>query len=126
VAVFGTDHIAVPSAPMVRAARELGIAVERVPFGVALDRWPVAPPRRREAGRPANLLQVADISPVKDQETLLMTAVHLRERKIPFVLEIIGADTLGGAMQRRATELGLDACVRFAGFLPQEALKERM
>src|SRR5437879_2958222 len=55
-----------------------------------------------------------------------MAAFHLRERKIPFVLEIIGADTLGGAIERRAAELGLDACVRFAGFLPQDALKKRM
>ena len=126
VAVAGADRIAAPSASMVRDAGELGISAERMPFGVALDRWPVVPPRRRPAGRPATLLQVANLSPVKDQETLLMAAFHLRARKIDFVLEIIGEDTLGGATWRRSKELGLDEWVRFAGFLPQDALKQRM
>ena len=126
VAVSGADRIAAPSASMVRNAGELGIAAERVPFGVALDHWPVAPPRRRPAGKPAKLLQVASLSPVKDQQTLLMAALHLRARKIAFVLEIIGEDTLGGATQRRSNELGLDEYVRFAGFLSQDALKQRM
>lgn len=126
LAVWGADRIAVPSAGMVRDARELGISVERMPFGVALDAWPPVPPKRRLAGQPANLVQVADLNPVKDQETLLMAAVHLRDRKIDFILEFIGADNLHGAVERRAHELGLHNCVRFAGFLPQNELKERM
>lgn len=126
VAISGADRIATPSASMVREAGELGISAERVPFGVALDRWPMTPPRRRSAAKPATLLQVASLSPVKDQETLLMAAFHLRARKIAFILEIIGEDTLGGATQRRSNELGLDESVRFAGFVPQDALKKRM
>ncbi|HEY2446897.1 MAG TPA: glycosyltransferase family 4 protein [Rhizomicrobium sp.] len=126
IAVLGADRVAAPSAIMVRDASELGIPAERMPFGVALDGWPVAPPRRRPESTPATLLHVADLSPVKDQETLLMAAFHLRAREIPFVLQIVGKDGLHGAIQRRADQLGLGDCVHFTGFLPQDALKQCM
>ena len=124
LAVAGADRIAVPSTYMVNIAGTLGIRSERVPFGVALDHWPVRAPRRRKAGATARLLHVADISPVKDPETLLAAAAHLKARGIPFLLDIIGADALQGKMMWRAHELGLDTCVQFRGFLPQSALKE--
>lgn len=123
VAASGADRIVAPSGDMVRLARELGIRAERVPFGVALDHWPVMPPRRRAAGAPARLVHVANLSAVKDQITLLAAMHHLAHR-MDFVLDIVGEDTLGGATQRRARELELDSRVRFHGFLPQPAVKE--
>jgi glycosyltransferase involved in cell wall biosynthesis len=126
LALAGANRIAIPSTAMVCDARRLGISAERVPFGVALDRWPPIPPRRRAVGAPANLLHVADLSLVKDQETLLMAASQLRARKVAFVLDLIGHDGLRGAVQRRAHELGLEEYVRFTGFLPQRELRERM
>jgi glycosyltransferase involved in cell wall biosynthesis len=84
------------------------------------------PPRRRVAGAAVRLLHVADLSPVKDQATLL-TAVHfLRTQGIDFRLDIVGKDALHGAVLRRALELGLEKHVRFHGFLSQIALRERM
>jgi glycosyltransferase involved in cell wall biosynthesis len=123
LAVSRADRIAAPSAYMVALARASGIAAERAPFGVALDHWPVAAPRRRASSKAAKLLHVADLNPVKDQETLLTAAVELRKREIPFVLDIIGEDQLHGKIMQRARELNLEGCVHFHGFLPQRALK---
>ena len=63
------------------------------------------------------MIQVANLNRVKDQETLLGAARLLLERGIDFQLDIVGRDTLGGAVQRRAAELGLDGRVAFRGFL---------
>ena len=126
LAVSGADRIAVPSAYMAGLAQRLGIAAEYLPFGVALDHWPIAAPRRRPGDAPAKLLHVANLSPVKDQETLLMAAVHLRARGVPFVLDVVGEDTLHGKIIHRAHQLELEGCVRFRGFLPQRALKKYM
>lgn len=126
LALRSADRIAVPSSWMVEQARKLGIHAARVPFGVALDHWPVAAPRRRASGAPAKLVHIANLSPVKDQATLLIAAARLRAQNIPFVLDMIGEDTLGGAIRRRADELELGACVRFHGFLPQRALREHL
>jgi len=123
VAAAGADRIVAPSTFIVDQARALGIAAERVPFGVALDRWPPRPPRRRETGRPARLLHVGSLNRVKDQETLLRAAAILRDGGVPFRLDVIGGDTLGGAVQRRAAELGLGEAVRFHGFLPHAELR---
>jgi glycosyltransferase involved in cell wall biosynthesis len=126
LAVSGAARIVTPSNYMVQLARELGICAERVPFGVALDRWPVVPPRRRSDRAPARLLHVANLSPVKDQETLLIAARCLRARGTDFLLDIIGEDTLDGTISLRARQLDLEGCVRFHGFLPQPALREIM
>jgi glycosyltransferase involved in cell wall biosynthesis len=126
LAVSAADRIVAPSDMMVRQSRALGIRAERVPFGVALDQWPVVPPRRRVDGAPIHLLHVANLSLVKDQETLLIAAHYLRGQGIDFLLDIIGEDTLHGAARLRTHELGLDNCVAFHGFLPQAALRERV
>jgi glycosyltransferase involved in cell wall biosynthesis len=126
LAVAGADRIAVPSVYMSNIAAKLGILTERLPFGVALDQWSVAAPRRRLSSAPARLLHVANLSLVKDQTTLLTAAAQVRAQRIPFVLDIIGEDTLRGTIMRRAGELNLGEYVRFHGFLPQRALKEYM
>ncbi|HEX4158540.1 MAG TPA: glycosyltransferase family 4 protein [Rhizomicrobium sp.] len=126
LAVASADRIVAPSDAMAQQSRALGIHAERIPFGVALDHWPVLAPRRRVDGASMRLLHVADISPVKDQ-AMLLTAMHfLLVQGMDFLLDIIGEDTLHGAIARRAHQLGLQGHVRFHGFLPQSALRERM
>jgi glycosyltransferase involved in cell wall biosynthesis len=125
-AIGGADRTLTLSNAMVGQATALDIAAHRVPFGIALDRWPLVPPQRREDGKRLRLLHVADLSPVKDQETLLAAARYLRTTGMEFTLHIVGGDTLGGAIQARALALGLERCVQFHGFLPQAALRERM
>ncbi|MBX6365163.1 MAG: glycosyltransferase family 4 protein, partial [Gemmatimonadetes bacterium] len=119
LALAGADRITVPSAYVLEQARALGIAAERLTYGVALDRWPPLAPRRREPGAPARLLHVGSLNPVKDQGTLLRAAARLRDAGVAFRLDIVGEDTLGGKVQREAAALRLgDDVVAFHGFLP--------
>ncbi|HEY3637180.1 MAG TPA: glycosyltransferase family 4 protein [Rhizomicrobium sp.] len=122
-AISGANRIVVPSHYMVRLARELGITAECIPFGVALDHWPIVAPRRRPDSAPARLLHVGNLSPVKDQEALLIAMHYLRERGTEFQLDIIGEDTLGGVIQRRTVELSLESRIGFHGFVSQSALR---
>ena len=126
LAVRGASHITVPSASMQRSAKELGIRAERLPWGVATDRWPPLPPRPRDANRPARLIWVGTLNRVKNPEMLLRTAQILRARECRFRLDVIGEDTRGGEIQRMAGELGLDDSVRFRGFLTQAELRAEM
>jgi glycosyltransferase involved in cell wall biosynthesis len=120
----GADRIGVQSAYLVEKARTLGLPVERMPLGVALDRWPPLPPRRRIAGAAAKLLHVAHISPVKDHEMLFEALVRLKAQGFAFTLDLIGIDCAqDGATERRANTLGLSEHVRFHGFVPHHAMR---
>lgn len=118
LALAGATRVVVQSDWMVERAAPFGVAAVRIPFGVALDRWPVAPPRRRAADAPLRLVHVANLNLVKDQETLLLAMGELRDQGIDFTLDVVGLDTLDGAIQRRCVELGLDDRVAFRGFHP--------
>ena len=130
-AIAGAARVTAPSEFIIAQARDLGIEAERIPQGVALDHWPPLVPRRRAAAH-ARLLHVASLNRVKDQETLLLAAALLRDRGVAFQLDIIGVDTLDGAVQRRARELGLTGSesgakiVHFHGFLTQSELRPWM
>jgi glycosyltransferase involved in cell wall biosynthesis len=123
VAVAGADRLTTPSGFMVRRAAELGVATELLPFGVALDRWPPSPPRPRDQNLPIRLVHVANLSPVKDQPTLLRAVRALRDRGTPLHLDIVGGDVSGGSVQRLVTDLGLQGDVTFHGFLTQTELR---
>lgn len=122
-AVAGASRVTVPSESMRRAAAALGITAEVATYGVDVGRWPPGKPRARAPGAPANMLHVASLNPVKDQATLLRALAVLRERGIAFRMDIIGEDTVGGRVQRRAAELGLGDIVRFHGWLPHAATR---
>ena len=111
-------QVTVRSEWMRAEAAALGVDAACMPIGVALDRWPTTPPRRRDPTRPLRLIHVANLNLVKDQETLLLAMAALRGRGVAFQLDMIGLDTLGGAVQRRCAALGLDDRVTFHGFQP--------
>jgi glycosyltransferase involved in cell wall biosynthesis len=117
-AIRAADRVAVPSGWMQDQAAAAGIGSVRIPLGVALDRWPLAQPKRRSADRPLRLVHVANLNRVKDQSTLLDAMTLLRDRGIPFQLDVIGLDTLDGAIQRRSEQMGLAAFIHFHGFHP--------
>lgn len=117
-AIAGAYRVVVPSKWMRAQALALGIETVRIPLGVALDRWPVSPPRCRRPGEPLRLVHVANLNRVKDQQTLIRALAAVREEGLAFELDVIGLDTLGGAIQRLCEELGLHDGVRFHGFLP--------
>lgn len=124
--VAGAAGITVPSCFMQDQAAAVGIEAVRIPLGVALDLWPPRPPKRREPGAALRLLHIASLNAVKDQETLLQAATLLKERGLAFALDVIGLDTLGGAIERQAAALGLADYVRFHGFMPHAALRPWM
>lgn len=104
------------SEPMVASLTSLGVRARKIPLGVDLNVWPPHPPRQREPGAPARLLHVASINRVKDQVTLLRALAILKRENRSFHLDIIGEDTLQGAMQRLAIELQLSSNATFHGF----------
>ena len=115
LATATASQLLVESAAMQQLARSLNIAAQRVALGVDLRRWPPVSPRARS--RPARLLQVASLNRVKDQTTLLRAAAALNSRGVDFVLDLVGQDTLKGAMQAEAHALGISDQVRFHGFV---------
>jgi len=123
VAAAGAARVTVATPHMQRLAEARGVRTERVPLGVALDRWPAAAPRPRDPSRPARLLHVGDLRPVKDQGTLLAAAARLFGAGVPFTLDVAGADTTRGATARVAATLGLGDVVRWHGTLRHDALR---
>jgi len=85
-----------------------------VPLGVppALFTPPATPP----AHPPWRLLHVASINAVKDQRTLLEAMARIVRVQPHARLDIVGADTLNGAMHNYARSLGLGDFVRFIGW----------
>lgn len=123
IATRGADVITAPSVMIQHQAARLGIDAQLVPQGVSVEAWPPRPPQPRQAGAPLRLLHVASLNRVKDQSMLLEAVAILARQGLDFVLDVIGEDTLSGAVQRRAVALGLAEQVRFRGFLPQSELK---
>jgi glycosyltransferase involved in cell wall biosynthesis len=117
--------VVVCSAYQERLAREHGLAVERIPLGVDLARFDVrasAAPPAPSATPGFRVLQVATLSPVKGQAVLL-EALARAARRVPQVhLDLVGQDTLGGAIQAQARSLGLEHRVTFHGFVSHEDL----
>jgi glycosyltransferase involved in cell wall biosynthesis len=123
LALAGARRVVVQSDWMVEQARAFGTEAVRIPFGVALDRWPAATSRPRAPGAPLRLVHVANLNLVKDQETLLLAMRSLSDRGVDVLLDIVGLDTLDGAVQRRCAALGLADRVTFHGFLPHAATR---
>jgi glycosyltransferase involved in cell wall biosynthesis len=120
------DRVTANSTYAVRLAAARGVVAERVAYGVALDEWPPIPPRHRGSRDEARLLFVASLNRVKDPWTMLRGIALLRDRGVPFRLDVVGEDTLGGAIQRLAAELELGGIVRFHGFRTQAGLRPMM
>lgn len=95
-----------------------GLEAIVIPLGIAAG---AGLPRR--AGRTAalRLLQVASLSPVKNQAALI-EAVAVLARDLDVRLDLAGEDTLGGLLQARAHDLGIADRVTFHGFVPNDQL----
>ena len=121
----GANAVTAASAPILAELRTLGIAGRRVALGVDLQAWPPLAPRRR-SGPAARLVHVASLNHIKDQATLLRALAALVEAGVDFHMDVVGADTLAGAVQRQAADLGLERRVRFVGFKTQRELRPIM
>ena len=91
-----------------------------VPLGA--DTRVFTPGPQPPEGPPWRLLQVANLNPVKDQATLLRAFRSLLGRGVDAHLDVVGLDTMNGAVQGLAQNLGVSDGVTFHGFLPTEAL----
>jgi glycosyltransferase involved in cell wall biosynthesis len=109
----------VSTSHMERLARAVGLSPARIPMGVDLAGVPFV--GDRQEGPPWRLLQVASLNRVKDQRTLL-EAVALASRETDLAVDLVGEDTLGGALQERARALGIDGRVTFHGFVPHDRI----
>lgn len=117
--------IIAPSEWLADQARAQGWQPMVCRFGVALDRWPPAAPRKRKAGQPLRLIHVASLNRVKDPFGLLEAMRRLADEGVDFSLDMIGSDTLGGAVQSHCHALGLDDRVHFHPFMPNSELRKQ-
>lgn len=115
--------IIVPSEWLAAQARAQGWDPIVYPFGIALDRWPPMLPRGRLSGAQLRLIHVGSLNRVKDQFGLLDALRLLANQGTSFTMDVIGADTLGGAVQRHCQAIGLDDRVTFHGFLPNAGVR---
>jgi glycosyltransferase involved in cell wall biosynthesis len=113
--------LTVTSAYMDRLARSHGAAPEIVPLGVDTALF-IPPLAGRPEGPPWRLIHVANLNVVKDQRTLLDAFARIRQRVDDVHLDIVGEDTMAGAVQRYARDRDLDMHVTFHGSLPTDAL----
>jgi glycosyltransferase involved in cell wall biosynthesis len=123
VALRGATRTTVRSEPMRAAVAALGYPAQRLPLGVDREQWPARPPRPRDPSRPARLIHVASLNRVKDQATLLRALADLRAKHVEFHLDVVGADKIGGEVQRMASALDLTEDIEFHGFLTQDRLR---
>jgi glycosyltransferase involved in cell wall biosynthesis len=114
------------SAQILEQIAALGVAASRVPLGVDLAAWPIRPPAARQASEPARLIHVASLNLVKDQVTLLRAMAALAAAGVDFRLDVVGEDTLGGAIQSFARKLDLESKVSFHGYMTQRRLHPLM
>jgi len=126
VALAGARHVTVASQGMQDLADALGSSAERIPVGVALDRWPPRAPRARDRSRPLRLLHVGDIRPVKDQTMLMTAAAHLHDAGVDFTLDMVGLDTMGDTIQRSPAATRAASAIRWHGVLRRDALRALM
>lgn len=101
-------------------ARAHGCVPLVIPLGVdgsVFTPRPSAPP-----GPPYRLLHVASLNPVKDQATLMRALRRLVADGLDVHLDIVGEDTMSGALAALTIELALEGRVTFHGFLSSEQL----
>lgn len=121
VALRAARRLVAPSVFAATPARERGFEVDVVPQGVDTT---IFVPGRAAAGPPWRLVQVASLSPVKDQLTLLSALRLLADREVPVSLDLVGEDALGGAIQKECARLGLAPWVRLHGFQPSDKVRD--
>jgi glycosyltransferase involved in cell wall biosynthesis len=114
----GSEALLALARPWLRS-RPAG-SVRRVPLGVDLELFRPAG-AIGAAGRP-RVVQVASLSPIKDQRTLLRAAALLRDRGVAFSLALVGSGSEEGALRADLARLALDGVVQMDGEVPHHEL----
>jgi len=90
-----------------------GRAATVIPWGVDRNSFF---PVDNELASPLKFIHVGNLTPVKDQATLVKAFARIRE-EIPSKLKIVGPDFFNGTIQDLVHELGLTEDVEFVGFV---------
>jgi glycosyltransferase involved in cell wall biosynthesis len=104
-----------PSTYVTRDATRIRPDIQWIPTGV--DTTIFRGSIKRTCGAPWNLVQVAGLNKVKDQETLLRAVRQVVTVCPHIALDCIGVDVLNGRVQALAHDLGIADLVRFHGVL---------
>jgi glycosyltransferase involved in cell wall biosynthesis len=115
-------RITVATDYMARLAAAHGAQAAVVPLGIDTQAFLPAASDRDHMGPPWRLLRVASLNRVKDYQTLLQALTRIVDRGVDVHLDIVGEDTLGGAVQALSHTLRLDSRVTFLGFQPTDQL----
>lgn len=126
IATAGARRVTVATGYMEDLAAALRVAAERVPLGVAIDRWPPCDPRPRKTSQRVRLIHVGDIRPVKDQAMLLSAAQSLHRAGLDFHLDMVGFDTMSGVVQESPSARSVEPHVCWHGVLGRDALRALM
>ncbi|HEX7049393.1 MAG TPA: glycosyltransferase family 4 protein [Longimicrobiales bacterium] len=113
------DRVTAASGPMLGLVERAGGKPIRVSLGVNASIWRPEPPRPRSEDRPARVVQVGSLTPVKDHGTMLRALAILVRSGRQVRVDLVGEDTSDGAVQHLARTLGVEDRVTFHGFLPQ-------
>ncbi len=113
------DRVTAVSHPMLELVRRAGADPLCVPFGVDTTVWQPEPPRPCDQSRPARIVHIGNLTPVKDHGTLLRAVAQLIRNGRRVDVDLIGEDTSSGSVPRMAEQLGIAEHVTFHGFLPQ-------
>jgi glycosyltransferase involved in cell wall biosynthesis len=113
----GRIHVATRYMQQLAARR--GFDALQIPIGVDLTPFRLASTRSERP--PWKLLNVASLNRVKDHATLL-DALSIACREIDVRLDLVGEDTLNGAVQAHAAQVGIADRVTFWGFRPYDEL----
>jgi glycosyltransferase involved in cell wall biosynthesis len=106
-----------------RSLQKFGLqrdTVQIIPYGA--DRG-LFKPNQKIYKPPYHFLHVANLNPVKNQETLLQVFATFVE-KVDARLRVVGPDYLNGRLPQFAAELGITGNVEFSGYVPHEQLPE--
>ena len=90
------DRVTAASTAMLELARAAGAAPRRVTLGVDTRRWTPSPPRPRPLNRPARLVHVGSLTPVKGHTTLLRAVAEVARHGHALHLDLAGVDVSGG------------------------------
>jgi glycosyltransferase involved in cell wall biosynthesis len=118
-AAAAATRVTVDTAFMANLAAARGVGTRVIPLGIDTRVFPMT---SRTEGPPWRLLRVASLNPVKDYPTLLLATGSIVRRGLDVRLDIVGEDTMNGAIQELTRTLGLEERVAFHGFQPTDRL----
>lgn len=119
-------HAVATAAPESLRIRSANVHV----VGHGIDTAAFETPRDGSFGEPLRLVSVGRITPIKRLELLLDAVAELRTQEVPIRLALVGAPAMPADrayeadLKSRASALGIEDIVSFAGSIPYERMPE--